>query len=92
MPASVQVLAFLGARSAGMGFADDAEGVMLGVCALGADAVDTVGRDDATPKGVYGRSRWQPLQPAVEPRQRATTVPVIATERARPTIPARLLG
>jgi predicted pyridoxine 5'-phosphate oxidase superfamily flavin-nucleotide-binding protein len=81
-----------GARSAGVGSTEDAAGVMLGVCVLDFAALDTVGSDDATPKGVYGRSRWQPLQPAAEPRQTAPAAAVIATERVRPTIPALLLG
>jgi hypothetical protein len=92
MPPSVQVMAFLGARSAGAACTDDADGVVLGVCAFGADAVDGVGREDATPKGVYGRSRWQPLHPGVEARHRAASALVVASESVRPTIPARLFG
>jgi hypothetical protein len=92
MPPSIQVLAFSGARSAGEGCTEDAEGVMLGVCAFSAVAVDAVGTEEATPNGVYGRFRWQPLQPAVEPRNAAAMAPAIASDSARVPRAARLFG
>jgi hypothetical protein len=49
--------------------------------ALGASSTLALGRDEATPNGVYGFSEPQPLQAALPKRLLASTAPSSAASR-----------